>query len=264
MKAEERVLAAEVWLGPLEGLRAVTDPSGAGRQTIRIGRLAHDRRTGEPNQLVLAGTPAGSSHAVVRLAGPRIILNDLRSPCGTFAREQQIDLDADTELSPGEVFLVSRTAIVVFLTAPLPAPPPFEPVPAGDWGDPAVRDVLRVGLEAAARRDERYIDTRHLLDALLRMHEPWLDEVFPPGGASRHASLEALWTRSVFSRETAWLADVLMCPEFLSTRVGQDVVSPKVGRLLDAASEGLPPAASERAHSGDREHPFRERERSYR
>ncbi len=228
-----RSLGLEVWLGPMEGLKHVAE-ARSGPQTLRIGRLPFDRQSKERNHLVLsAAAGVSGSHAEVRYVSSRFYLRDLGSSNGTFAQQQAIT--AEAEVAEGEIFLVSLTPIRIFVTEPLVSPPPFEPVSVATWEDPAWQVVLTLAAEAASRRGERHIDTRHLLDALLRVPDEQLDRSFADSGWSRTQALAELWTKALYTGSQAWLADILGKPVAMSASTAGAVVSPRVSRLLDSA-----------------------------
>ncbi len=232
MTSSPRSLAAEVWLGPMEGLRYVVETPGF-NQAIRIGRLPFDRRSKEKNHLLLSAVAGVSgSHAEVRLAGARCFLKDLGSANGTFSVGKAVT--SEVELKPWEVFLVSLTPVQAFLASPEAVLPPFEPVAAADWQDPALSPIIASATEAATRCGERYIDTRHLLEALLRSSDARFEEPFALAGWSRRSALELLFTKDLFEERFAWLAEDLIKPVVLTAKFADVVVSPKVARLFDA------------------------------
>ena len=140
MSVPPRSLTLEVWLGPMEGLRYAAEARQA-MQLVRIGRLPFDRQSKERNHLVLSVSAGVSgSHAEVRYAQGRIFLRDLGSSNGTFAAQQAVT--TETELKSGEIFLVSLTPVQVYLTSPLAAPPPFEPLPVTHWEGAAVEPLV--------------------------------------------------------------------------------------------------------------------------
>lgn len=242
MSVPPRSLTLEVWLGPMEGLRYAAEARQA-MQLVRIGRLPFDRQTKERNHLVLSVSAGVSgSHAEVRYAQGRIFLRDLGSANGTFAAQQTVT--AETELKSGDIFLVSLTPVQVYLTSPLAAPPPFEPLPVTHWEGAAVEPLLRSAVESAAGRREAYVDTRHLLDAILGLDDPEVDEVLGRGGVSRRAAREDLFRKSFYLESLAWIAEVLVKPANLTGVFETAVVSPRVARFLDAARTAVPAEAS--------------------
>ena len=228
-----RSLTLEVWLGPMEGLRYAAEARQA-MQLVRIGRLPFDRQTKERNHLVLSVSAGVSgSHAEVRFAQGRIFLRDLGSSNGTFAAQQAVT--AETEVKSGEIFLVSLTPVQVYLTSPLAAPPPFEPLPVTHWEGAAVEPLITSAAECAASRREAYVDTRHLLDAILRLDDPEIDELLSQGGVTRRAAREELYKKGFYRDSLLWIAEILVKPANLTGTLETVVVSPRVARLLDGA-----------------------------
>ena len=239
MSVPPRSLTLEVWLGPMEGLRYAAEARQA-MQLIRIGRLPFDRQTKERNHLVLSVSAGVSgSHAEVRFAQGRIFLRDLGSANGTFAAQQAVT--TETEMKSGDIFLVSLTPVQVYLTSPLVAPPPFEPLPVTHWEGAAVEPLLTAAAECAAGRREAYVDTRHLLDAILRVEDPDVDALFARGGSSRRAAKDELFRKGFYRDGLAWIAEILVKPVNLTGTFETAVVSPRVARLLDATRTAVPP-----------------------
>lgn len=233
MSVPPRSLTLEVWLGPMEGLRYAAEARQA-MQLVRIGRLPFDRQSKERNHLVLSVSAGVSgSHAEVRFAQGRIFLRDLGSSNGTFAAQQAVT--AETELKSGEIFLVSLTPVQVYLTSPLAAPPPFEPLPVTHWEGAAVEPLVTSASECAASRREAYVDTRHLLDAILRLDDPEIDELLAQGGLTRRSAREDLYKKAFYRESLSWIADILVKPANLTGTLETVVVSPRVARLLDGA-----------------------------
>ena len=233
MSAPPRSLTLEVWLGPMEGLRYAAEARQA-MQLVRIGRLPFDRQTKERNHLVLSvAAGVSGSHAEVRHAQGRIFLRDLGSSNGTFANQQAVT--TETEVKSGEIFLVSLTPVQVYVTSPLAAPPPFEPLPVTHWEGAGVEPLLQAAVERAAARREAYVDTRHLLDAILRLDDPEVEELLGTGGVTPLSAREELYRKSFYREHLAWIAEILVKPVNLTGTFETAVVSPRVARLLDAA-----------------------------
>jgi len=238
MSVPQRSLTLEVWLGPMEGLRYAAEARQA-MQLVRIGRLPFDRQTKERNHLVLSVSAGVSgSHAEVRFAQGRIFLRDLGSSNGTFAAQQAVT--TETEVKSGEIFLVSLTPVQVYLTSPLAAPPPFEPLPVTHWEGAAVEPLVASAAECAAARREAYIDTRHLLDAILRLDDPEIDELLSQGGVTRRTAREELYKKGFYRDSLSWIAEILVKPANLTGTMETVVVSPRVARLLDGARTAAP------------------------
>lgn len=241
MSVPPRSLTLEVWLGPMEGLRYAAEARQA-MQLVRIGRLPFDRQTKDRNHLVLSVSAGVSgSHAEVRFAQGRIFLRDLGSSNGTFAAQQAVT--AETEVKSGEIFLVSLTPVQVYLTSPLAAPPPFEPLPVTHWEGAAVEPLVTSASECAAARREAYVDTRHLLDAILRLDDPEIDELFAQGGVTRRSAREELYKKGFYRDSLSWIAEILVKPANLTGTLETVVVSPRVARLLDGARTAAPAGA---------------------
>ena len=233
MSVPPRSLTLEVWLGPMEGLRYAAEARQA-MQLVRIGRLPFDRQSKERNHLVLSVSAGVSgSHAEVRFAQGRIFLRDLGSSNGTFAAQQAVT--TETEVKSGEIFLVSLTPVQVYLTSPLAAPPPFEPLPVTHWANTAVEPLVTAAAERAASRREGYVDTRHLLDAILRLDDPEVDELLAQGGVTRRVVLEDLYKKSFYRESLSWIGEILVKPASLTGTFEVAVVSPRVARFLDGA-----------------------------
>ncbi|HYN41861.1 MAG TPA: FHA domain-containing protein, partial [Thermoanaerobaculia bacterium] len=233
MSVPPRSLTLEVWLGPMEGLRYAAEARQA-MQLVRIGRLPFDRQTKDRNHLVLSVSAGVSgSHAEVRFTQGRIFLRDLGSSNGTFAAQQAVT--AETEVKSGEIFLVSLTPVQVYLTSPLAAPPPFEPLPVTHWEGAAVEPLVTSASDCAAARREAYVDTRHLLDAILRLDDPEIDELLAQGGVTRRSAREELYKKGFYRDSLSWIAEILVKPANLTGTLETVVVSPRVARLLDGA-----------------------------
>lgn len=233
-----RSLTLEVWLGPMEGLRYAAEARQA-MQLVRIGRLPFDRQSKERNHLVLSVSAGVSgSHAEVRFAQGRIFLRDLGSSNGTFAAQQAVT--TETEVKSGEIFLVSLTPVQVYLTSPLAAPPPFEPLPVTHWEGAAVEPLLAAATACAAGRREGYVDTRHLLDAVLALGDPEIEELLASVGARPAEVREALFQKPFFREAIGWIAEILVKPVNLTGSFETAVVSPRVARLLDGTRTAVP------------------------
>jgi len=233
-----RSLTLEVWLGPMEGLRYAAEARQA-MQLVRIGRLPFDRQSKERNHLVLSVSAGVSgSHAEVRFAQGRIFLRDLGSSNGTFAAQQAVT--TETEVKSGEIFLVSLTPVQVYLTSPLAAPPPFEPLPVTHWEGAAVEPLLSAAVACAAGRREGYVDTRHLLDAVLALGDPEIEELLSSGGARPAEVRETLFRKPFFRDAIGWIAEILVKPVNLTGSFETAVVSPRVARLLDGTRTAVP------------------------
>jgi hypothetical protein len=219
----------------MEGLRYAAEARQA-MQLVRIGRLPFDRQTKERNHLVLSVSAGVSgSHAEVRYAQGRIFLRDLGSSNGTFANQQAVT--TETEVKSGEIFLVSLTPVQVYVTSPLAAPPPFEPLPVTHWDGAAVEPLLSAAAACAAARREAYVDTRHLLEAVLKLDDPEVEELLGASGVTPLAAREELYRKSFYRESLAWLAEILVKPVNLTGTFETAVVSPRVARLLDAARD---------------------------
>ncbi|HRY45063.1 MAG TPA: FHA domain-containing protein [Thermoanaerobaculia bacterium] len=238
MSVPPRSLTLEVWLGPMEGLRYAAEARQA-MQLVRIGRLPFDRQSKERNHLVLSVSAGVSgSHAEVRFAQGRIFLRDLGSSNGTFAAQQAVT--TETEVKSGEIFLVSLTPVQVYLTSPLAAPPPFEPLPVTHWEGAAVEPLLSAAVACAAGRREGYVDTRHLLDAVLALGDPEIEELLSSGGARPAEVRETLFRKPFFRDAIGWIAEILVKPVNLTGSFETAVVSPRVARLLDGTRTAVP------------------------
>ena len=59
--------------------------------------------------------------------------------------------------------------------------------------------------ECAAGRREAYVDTRHLLDAILKLDDPEVDELLAQGGATRRALRDELFRKGLYREALALL-----------------------------------------------------------
>ncbi len=226
------LVAVEVWLGPMEGLRHVTQASEASA-TIHIGRVSLDKKTSTHNEFVLSyGYGVSSAHAEVRFERGRLFLKDNASTNGTSTRAGQVS--GEVEIQPGDVFLVSSTPVRVrFVDAPLPEMP-FPRVLRGEaWPDPAVQSIVRGAREAATQRGELFADTRHLCDALLRSRSASIQRILRDANWSREQALAELWEGRLFTGPYEWLNDLFLQPLGLKTGSDELILSPKVGFLLE-------------------------------
>lgn len=247
MSPAARALALEVWLGPMEGLRAVADPRSS-PQLLRVGRLPFDKKTELRNHLVLSACVGVSgTHAEAGWAQGRLFVRDLGSTNGTFASEQPVT--QETEIKSGDVFLVSLTGIVASIGAPVLPPPPFDPVALRGWEEPAVAELLTQAAEAAARRKERYVDTRHLAEALLRARDPGIAEVLAKAGLSAEELLPEVFSKPFFGGRESWVSEILVKSVGLPANVEGEVASPKVARLVEAARLRVPAGSAPAAWS---------------
>lgn len=243
-----RALSLEVWLGPMEGVRAVADVRGTS-QILRIGRLPFDKKTELRNHVVLtACVGVSGTHAEAAYAQGRIVVRDLGSTNGTFAAEQQVT--EEVEIKSGDVILISLTAILATVGPPVLAPPPFEPVPIGSWEEPSIAELLAQAREGAARRRERYVDTRHVVEALLKAREPGIGEQLAKAGVRAEDLLGEIFSRSFFAGREGWVAEILVKSVALPSAVEGEVVSPKVARLLDATRLRVPQGTASSAWGG--------------
>ncbi|MCC6130926.1 MAG: FHA domain-containing protein [Acidobacteria bacterium] len=244
MSPAPRALSLEVWLGPMEGLRYVADVRSAA-QIARIGRLPFDKKERVPNQLVLSSCVGVSgSHALVRYTQGKLAVADLKSTNGTFVAGDLVS--ADTPVENGDIFLVSLTPLRVTADErPVYPSPPMEPVSMNSWNDAALGPVLRSARDVAAKRGERYIDSRHLAEAVLTSSLPPVQESLEAAGTGVNRLLGELWSKELFSADLEWIAEVLIKPVGLPADVDGAVVAPKVARFLTSAqlaSEDISPA----------------------
>ncbi len=228
-------LSAEVWLGPAEGTHFVTD--GRSReQLIRIARLSSSRKDRTPNHLVLSvcGPVSGDIHAKLRLTGGRVFLSDMESANGTFAHGQKVEPGIEFELGDGDIFLASLTPIQVTI---LPERPPERdaprlPVPVEEFSDLSVAELLQSARECASRRGERYIDSRHLAEAILRSGSASVLASLKVVGVSAESLAQEVWYTRFFLGDTDWLSEVLTKPVGIPGDISGAVVTPKVAVLL--------------------------------
>ncbi len=226
------LVAVEVWLGPMEGLRHVTQ-AGAAPATIHIGRVSLDKKTSTHNEFVLSyGYGVSSAHAEVRVERGRLFLKDNASTNGTSTRAGQVS--GEVEIQSGDVFLVSSTPVRVrFVDAALPEMP-FPRVLRGEaWTVPAVQSIVRGAREAATQRGELFTDTRHLCDALLRSRSASIQRILRDANWSREQALAELWEGRLFTGPYEWLNDLFLQPLGLKTGSDELILSPKVGFLLE-------------------------------
>ncbi len=243
MSARNEFLCLEVWLGPMEGVRAVGDGPAAFTkgvpQTLRIAKLELDRREQVKNHLVLGACVGVSNdrHAVVRYSQGRIVLRDLGSRNGTFASGEQIPPEEDFFLNSGDVFLVSLTPVRVTLEDnPVFPSHPLQPVPIERFTSPELAPLLASCRQVAESRRERFIDTRHLSDGVLRNGGPAVEDVLAQAGLRPDLLLNQLWDPTFFPVTENWAAEALLRTLGLPGEMGEVfVASPKVCRMLAAS-----------------------------
>jgi hypothetical protein len=247
MARPKSVLSLEVWLGPMEGLRYVVGASVSPR-LVRVGRLPANRKTGAPNHLVLShGGGVSSTHAEVRLEGGRVFVRDLGSTNGTFFARRTADLEAETEILSGEIFVVALTPIRVDVLEVATASG-LESVPSSEMPsviDPALQKLLSGAREAAEHRGDGCIDTRHLCDALIRSRNEWVRQTFRDAGWSRDAALTDLWEGGLIEGRHQWLEKVLSKPMDRPQDEQDLLVSAKVATFVAETTRRMASARDE-------------------
>lgn len=251
-RAAAKALALEVWLGPMEGesFSAATD---GGSVLIRVGRRRADEKRGLKNDLVLAeGDGVSGFHAEVRLSGGTIRLKDLNSTNGTFVVTKRVS--GDVEIEPGEIFMLSTTALQAFLEE-LPSPP--VPSDTEIAATASFAKILAGVLGSARRHHDAFVDTRHLLDALARSKNAAVVKALESAGTSPERALDALWGGSLFSGEREWMRRFLAAPAETTgaapAPVGEPPLSVRVRAIFGSARKrlaGYPPAEAETAAPG--------------
>lgn len=239
MSRTKNFLSLEVWLGPMEGLRFSAELGSAPR-IVRVGRLPKDRKTGLTNDFVLTqGVGVSSTHAEMRVDRGRFHVRDLGSTNGTFFARPPVGEEA--EIMPGEIFLISLTPIRVDV---------LDEVAVEQQGgisgelpritEPALQNILVSAREAAEHRGERYVDTRHLCDALIRSRNEWVQRSFREAGWSRDSALTDLWEGGLFEGPFDWLKQIFARPIETRPDVTGSIVSPKASLFLSETLRRLP------------------------
>jgi hypothetical protein len=243
-----KALALEVWLGPMEG-ESFSAAAEGGSALIRVGRRRADEKRGLKNDLVLAeGDGVSGFHAELRLSGGTIRLKDLNSTNGTFVVTKRVS--GEVEVEPGEIFMLSTTALQAFLEE-LPSPP--VPSDAEIAAVPAFAKILAGVLGSARRHRDAFVDTRHLLDALARSKNAAVVKALESAGTSPEAALDALWDGGLFSGEREWMRRFLAAPVDAAAAApapgGEPPLSVRVRAIFGAARKRLPGSSAAEAET---------------
>jgi pSer/pThr/pTyr-binding forkhead associated (FHA) protein len=238
VRASDPVLSLEIWLGPMEGLRHIEAVPAAGEAVVRIGRRRADEKRGLENQFVLsAGEGVSSFHAELRYAAGKLSLKDLKSLNGTFVRNKAVI--GEVPIESGEIFLLSTTPVRVELVAePRTEIAPSERSVAELEQSPVAR-LIGAAREAARRRSEAFVDSRHLAEALLRSSDPLVEAAFSKAKQTREETLDALWQGGLFRGPLSWLQRFLSTA--LETRGTPEpaALSPRARMLVSSAASRL-------------------------
>jgi len=248
-RASDPVLSLEVWLGPLEGMRHI-EPAPASADTIvRMGRRRADEKRGLENQFVLAESEGVSSfHAELRSSGGKLFLKDLKSTNGTFVRNKPVI--GEVPIESGEVFLLSTTPVKAELVAE-----PRTEVSVPDRSSEELQEALPLrkllsqAREAASRRGESFVDSRHLADAALRSADAQIERSFARAKLSREEARSALWKGALFRGPLAWLQRFLATPVESRAPGGTPSLSPRALQLASAVLTRLAAFPAQEAES---------------
>jgi hypothetical protein len=180
----------------------------------------------------------------VRFSQGKLSVADLKSTNGTFVGGEAVS--GDSAMDNGDIFLVSLTPIRVSSDErPVYPSPPMEPVSMNSWSDVSLGFVLKSARDVASKRGERYIDSRHLAEAVLTSGLPPVNEALEAAGTGPGRLLAELWSKELFPAEIEWVAEVLIKPVGLPGDVDGAVVCPKVARYFTSAqlsSEDVSPS----------------------
>ncbi|HTO88036.1 MAG TPA: FHA domain-containing protein [Thermoanaerobaculia bacterium] len=248
-RSSDPALCLEVWLGPIEGMRHVEPVPASKDAVVRIGRRRADEKRGLENQFVLAeGEGVSSFHAELRCSGGKLFLKDLKSTNGTFARNKPVT--GEIPIESGEIFLLSTTPVRAELVVDPRTEVSATESPAED---PAVSSTLKKMLslarEAARRRGEAFVDSRHLAEAVLRSGDAIVEKGFARAKLSREEALADLWRGGLFHGGTAWLQRFLSAPVQARTIPDSPALSPRARRVMSAAAIRLAAYPSTEAES---------------
>ncbi len=238
VRASDPVLSLEIWLGPMEGLRHIEAVPASGEAVVRIGRRRADEKRGLENQFVLSeGEGISSFHAELRYASGKLSLKDLKSTNGTFVRNKPVI--GELPLEPGEIFLLSTTPIRVELAAE----PRTEIAPAersvAELEESPLSRLISQAREAARRRGEAFVDSRHLAEAVLRSRDGLVEAAFSKAKATREESLAALWQGGLFRGPLSWLQRFLSTPLESRGAAEAPALSPRARMLVSGAASRL-------------------------
>ncbi len=239
-RVSDSVLSLEVWLGPMEGLRHLETASASGDTIVRVGRRRADEKRGLENQFVLSeGEGISSFHAELRCSTGKLFLKDLKSTNGSFVRNKPVI--GEVPIESGEIFLLSTTPVRVELANEprTQVSVPERSVEELTAGSSPLARVLARAIEAAGRRGDGFVDSRHLAEALLREPDPAVEKAFSRAKLSREEALGAIWRGALFRGSTAWLARFLATPVAGQAAPGAAHFSPRARQCASAAATRL-------------------------
>lgn len=247
-RASAPYLCLDVWLGPMEGSRFCA--AAADGQIFRVGRRRLDEKRGTKNDFVLAeGEGISGFHAEVRCERGRILLKDLDSTNGTFARGHRVS--GEIEVENDEIFLLSTTALRAFFSdaGGLPVATPSKEDLASSA---SFSGLLSAAMAVAVRRGEGFVDTRHLADSLLESKNEAVVAALRAAGHSSESLIRELWEGALFGGSLEWLKPFLTIPDRAAAPPGGPLVSSGVRTLFSAAGARLTEHAESEAktHAG--------------
>jgi hypothetical protein len=229
-------VAVEAWLGPMEGLGYVA-PYGNGPTVIHVGRSAVDKKRNTKNELVLPYDGGISvSHAEIRVERGRLFLTDAGSTNGTLFESGKVTGEVD--IQSGDIFVVSWTPVRVRFVEGLLPEMPFPSILKGSaWPDPRLQGIVRRAWEAATRRGELFIDTRHLCEAVLRSSNPSLERLLREATWSKEQALIELWEGRLLVGRQSWLNDLFLRPAGVTTGSDELILSARAGAILEQCQQ---------------------------
>jgi hypothetical protein len=222
----------------MEGMRHIEPVPSSGDALVRVGRRRADEKRGLENQFVLAeGEGISSFHAEMRCSGGKLFLKDLKSTNGTFVRNKPVI--GEVPVDSGEVFLLSTTPVRAELVAEPRTEISGPESSAHDDAASPLRRMVELAREAARRRGEGFVDSRHLADAVLRSGDALVDKGFARARQTREEAAAALWQGGLFRGPAAWLQRFLSTPVESRKGPGTAPLSPRARQLLSTAEGKL-------------------------
>lgn len=237
-RASDPALTLEVWLGPMEGTRHTGPVPSSGDAIVRVGRRRADEKRGLENQFVLSeGEGISSFHAELRGSGGKLFLKDLKSTNGTFVRNKPVI--GEVPIESGEIFLLSTTPVRAELVTDPRTEVSAPELSIQEVASSPLRKMLERAREAARRRGEGFVDSRHVADAVLRSGDALVEKGFARAKRTPEEALAALWQGGLFRGPTAWLQRFLSAPVESRSAPGAPALSPRARQLLSAAAARL-------------------------
>lgn len=223
----------------MEGMRHLEPAPSSADTIVRIGRRRADEKRGLENQFVLSeGDGISSFHAELRCSGGKLFLKDLKSTNGTYVRNKPVI--GEIAIESGEIFLLSTTPVRVELVAE-PRTEASAPERSAEEleADGSLRKILALAREAARRRGEAFVDSRHLADAVLRCGDALVEKGFSRARHTRAETLDGLWKGALFRGSLAWLQRFLSTPVESKGVPGASPLSPRARQLASAVAGRL-------------------------